>query len=147
MERTFIMIKPDGVQRNLIGEIVSRFERKGYKLVGAKLMIIDQSLAERHYQEHKDRPFFPELVSFITSNPVFAMVWEGKNVVQVARNLMGITNPQDAALGTIRGDYGISVGMNLIHGSDSLESSEREINLFFNENELLEYKKDINCWI
>lgn len=147
MERTFLMVKPDGVQRNLIGDIVSRFERKGFKLVGAKLMVIDQSLAERHYLEHKDRPFFSELVNFITSGPVFAMVWEGNNVVQVARNMMGKTNPQEAAQGTIRGDYGISVGMNIIHGSDSLESSAREISLFFNEKELIEYKKDINCWI
>ncbi len=147
MEKTFIMVKPDGVQRNLIGNIVTKFESKGYKLVGAKLIIIDRSLAEQHYKEHKERPFFGELVDFITSGPVFAMVWEGDNVIQVARTMMGKTNPQEAIQGTIRGDFGISVGMNIIHGSDSLESAEREINLFFNENELIQYKKDINCWI
>lgn len=147
MERTFLMVKPDGVQRGLIGEIISRFEKKGFQLVGSKLMLIDQELAGKHYQEHKEKPFFGELVGFITSSPVFAMVWEGNNVVQIARIMMGKTNPADAALGTVRGDYGLSVGMNIIHGSDSLESAEREINLFFNEAELLTYSKDINRWI
>ncbi|OEF97300.1 nucleoside-diphosphate kinase [Vulcanibacillus modesticaldus] len=147
MERTFLMVKPDGVQRNLIGEIVSRFEKKGFQLVGAKLMMIDQGLAEKHYQEHKDKPFFNELVDFITSGPVFAMVWEGNNVISVARSMMGKTNPQEAASGTVRGDYGLSVGMNIIHGSDSLESAKREIALFFNETELIDYKKEINRWI
>jgi nucleoside-diphosphate kinase len=115
MEKTFLMIKPDGVQRNLIGDIVNRFEEKGYKLVGAKLMQIDRSLAEQHYGEHRERPFFGELVDFITSGPVFAMVWEGNNVVAASRSLMGATNPQDAAPGTIRGDYAVSLGMNIIH--------------------------------
>ena len=147
MERTFVMVKPDGVQRNLIGEIVSRFEKKGFKLVGAKLMLIDEELAGKHYQEHKDKPFFKELVNFITSGPIFAMVWEGKNVVSVARNMMGKTNPAEATFGTIRGDFGLSVGMNLIHGSDSLESSEREINLFFSSKELTTYNKEISRWI
>lgn len=147
MERTFLMVKPDGVQRSLIGEITSRFEKKGFKLVGAKLMKIDQELAAKHYQEHKEKPFFGELVDFITSGPVFAMVWEGNNVVQIARNMMGKTNPADATQGTVRGDYGISLGMNIIHGSDSLESAAREINLFFSEEELLAYEKDINRWI
>lgn len=147
MERTFLMVKPDGVQRSLIGKIVAKFEEKGFQLIGAKLMMIDSELAEKHYQEHKEKPFFPELVDFITSGPVFAMVWEGKNVVQVARNMMGKTNPAEAASGTIRGDYGVNVSMNVIHGSDSLESAEREIQLFFNEEELLTYNKDINRWI
>jgi len=147
MERTFLMVKPDGVQRNLIGEIVGRFERKGFQLVGAKLMQIDPELAGRHYEEHKEKPFFGELVDFITSAPVFAMVWEGNNVVQTARNMMGKTNPLDAAAATVRGDFGISLGMNIIHGSDSLESAEREINLFFKEEELLTYSKDLNRWI
>ena len=131
MERTFIMVKPDGVQRNLIGEIVARFEKKGFQLVGAKLMQVSRELAEQHYAEHKERPFFGELVDFITSGPVFAMVWEGENVIATARQMMGKTNPQEAAPGTIRGDYGLTVGKNVIHGSDSPESAEREIKLFF----------------
>ncbi|GAA0360620.1 nucleoside-diphosphate kinase [Bacillus horti] len=147
MEKTFLMVKPDGVQRNLIGEIVQRFEKKGYQLVGAKLMHISKELAEEHYGEHKERPFFGELVSFITSGPVFAMVWQGDNVIKVAREMMGKTNPVDAAPGTIRGDYSVQVGMNIIHGSDSPESAEREVNLFFNESELVSYAKDINKWV
>ncbi|MGN7178465.1 nucleoside-diphosphate kinase [Cytobacillus sp. SAFR-174] len=147
MERTFLMVKPDGVQRNLIGEIVSRFEKKGFQLVGGKLMSISQELAEEHYGEHKERPFFGELVDFITSGPVFAMVWEGENVIATARLMMGSTNPKDAAPGTIRGDFGITVGKNVIHGSDSPVSAEREIGLFFKEEEKVEYKKLMNDWI
>lgn len=147
MEKTFLMVKPDGVQRNLIGEIVSRFEKKGFRLVGAKLMSVSTELAGEHYGEHKERPFFGELVDFITSGPVFAMVWEGENVIATARQMMGSTNPKDAAPGTIRGDFGITVGKNVIHGSDSPESAVREIGLFFNENELVEYGKLINQWI
>lgn len=147
MEKTFLMVKPDGVQRNLIGEIVSRFEKKGFTLVGAKLMTISQELAENHYGEHKERPFFGELVDFITSGPVFAMVWEGENVISTARQMMGKTNPQDAAPGTIRGDYGVTVGKNVIHGSDSPESAKREIGIFFNESELNNYKKQIDEWV
>lgn len=147
MERTFLMVKPDGVQRNLIGEIVGRFETKGYKLVGGKLMQITKELAETHYGEHKERPFFGELVSFITSGPVFAMVWEGENVISTARKIMGSTNPQDASPGTIRGDFAAQVSQNVIHGSDSPESAEREINLFFNESELLTYSKEVDRWV
>ncbi|WP_394232783.1 nucleoside-diphosphate kinase [Niallia oryzisoli] len=147
MERTFLMVKPDGVQRNLIGEIVSRFEKKGFQLVGGKLMSISTELAEEHYGEHKERPFFGELVDFITSGPVFAMVWEGENVIATARQMMGSTNPKDAAPGTIRGDFGVTVGKNVIHGSDSPESAVREIGIFFNENEVVEYKKLMNEWI
>ncbi len=147
MERTFLMIKPDGVQRNLVGTLVQRFEAKGYKLVGAKLMQIDQVLAKQHYGEHSERPFFGELVDFITSGPVFAMVWEGDNVVAVARALMGATNPQEAAAGTIRGDYAVSLGMNIIHGSDSLASAEREIDLFFKPEELVDYERVVDSWV
>lgn len=147
MEKTFIMVKPDGVQRNLIGEIVARFERKGFALVGAKLMNVSRELAEQHYAEHKERPFFGELVDFITSGPVFAMVWQGNNVISTARNMMGKTNPADAAPGTIRGDFAVSVGMNIIHGSDSPESAEREINLWFNKDEILSFDKTIQRWI
>lgn len=147
MEKTFLMVKPDGVQRNLIGEIVQRFEQKGFKLAGAKLMQISNELAEKHYGEHKERPFFGELVEFITSGPVFAMVWEGENVIATARNMMGKTNPAEAQPGTIRGDFGVTVGKNVIHGSDSPESAEREINLFFEASELVEYEKSNTNWI
>ncbi|SEM85007.1 nucleoside diphosphate kinase [Mesobacillus persicus] len=147
MEKTFLMVKPDGVQRNVIGEIVSRFEKKGFQLVGAKLMNIPTELAEEHYGEHKERPFFGELVGFITSSPVFAMVWQGENVIATARQMMGSTNPKDAVAGTIRGDFGLTVGKNIIHGSDSPESAVREIGLFFKEEELVEYNKLMNEWI
>lgn len=147
MEKTFLMVKPDGVQRNLIGEIVSRFEKKGFQLVAAKLMQIPNELAEEHYGEHKERPFFGELVDFITSGPVFAMVWQGENVIATARQMMGATNPKDAALGTIRGDFGLTVGKNVIHGSDSPASAEREIGLFFKDAGLVDYSKLINEWI
>ncbi|MBS4217307.1 nucleoside-diphosphate kinase [Bacillus sp. FJAT-49711] len=147
MEKTFLMVKPDGVQRGLIGEIVSRFEKKGFQLVGSKLMTIPKELAEKHYGEHKERPFFDGLVEFITSGPVFAMVWQGENVIHTARQMMGTTNPKDAVQGTIRGDFGLTVGKNIIHGSDSTESADREISLFFKEEELIEYSKLINSWI
>src|SRR5699024_8972733 len=125
------MVKQDGVQRNLVVEIITRFEQKGFKLVDAKLMQISEDLAKEHYGEHKEHPFFNELVNFITSGPVFAMVWEGENVIKTARKMMGETNPADAAPGTIRGDYGLTIDRNVIHGSDAPESAEREINLFF----------------
>lgn len=147
MERTFLMVKPDGVQRSIIGDVVSRFENKGFQLVGAKLMQITKELAEQHYGEHKERPFFGELVDFITSGPVFAMVWEGENVISTSRLLVGATNPSEAAPGTIRGDFAVTVGKNIIHGSDSSESAVREIGLFFNEEELVSYEKDSNNWI
>ncbi|MFC0559880.1 nucleoside-diphosphate kinase [Halalkalibacter alkalisediminis] len=147
MERTYLMIKPDGVQRNLIGEIVSRFEKKGFTLVAAKLTILSKETAETHYGEHKERPFFGELVDFITSGPVFAMVWQGGNVISTARTMMGATNPAEAAPGTIRGDFGVQVAMNVIHGSDSPESAAREISIFFNEEELSAYEKTVNKWV
>ncbi|MRH42401.1 nucleoside-diphosphate kinase [Aquibacillus halophilus] len=147
MEKTFVMIKPDGVQRGLIGEIVARFETKGYKLAGAKLMNISNTLASVHYGEHEGKPFYPGLVKFITSGPVFAMVWEGENVIAGARQMMGKTNPQEALPSTIRGDFGLSVGKNLIHGSDSPESAVREIGLFFNDSELVDYQKVNEKWL
>jgi len=147
MERTFIMVKPDGVQRGLVGEIISRFEKRGFKLVGLKLMQISRELAETHYGEHKGKPFFEGLVNFITSGPVVAMVWEGKEVIATAREMMGATNPLKAQPGTIRGTYGIDVGRNVIHGSDSPESAQREIALFFKEEELLGYDKTLDTWI
>ncbi|MDD7424593.1 MAG: nucleoside-diphosphate kinase [Candidatus Methanomethylophilaceae archaeon] len=147
MERTYLMVKPDGVQRGLCGEIVSRFEKKGLKLVAMKLMVIPKEVAENHYGEHKGKPFFPSLISYITSGPVLAMVWEGEDAVSVCRNMMGKTNPKESAPGTIRGDYGMQVGMNIIHGSDSVESAEREISIFFRPEELVSYDKTIQSWI
>ncbi|KWW51596.1 nucleoside-diphosphate kinase [Bacillus cereus] len=147
MEKTFLMVKPDGVQRAFIGEIVARFEKKGFQLVGAKLMQVTPEIAGQHYAEHTEKPFFGELVDFITSGPVFAMVWQGEGVVDTARNMMGKTRPHEAAPGTIRGDFGVTVAKNIIHGSDSLESAEREIGIFFKEEELLDYSKLMNEWI
>ncbi len=147
MERTFLMIKPDGVQRNLIGPIVERLENKGFKIVGAKLMQVSDELAKTHYGEHSEKPFFGKLVDFITSGPVFAMVLEGENIISTARLVVGATNPQEAAPGTIRGDFGLTVGKNIIHGSDSPESAEREINLFFDESELIDYSLINKDWI
>ena len=147
MEKTFLMVKPDGVQRGLIGEIVSRFERKGLKLVAAKFMSITPELAERHYAEHIGKPFYPPLVDFITSSPVFAMVWQGDNVIALARALIGKTDSIAAAPGTIRSDYAVHTNFNLIHGSDSPESAEREIGIFFRQDELIEYEQTIQNWI
>ncbi|WP_456266921.1 MULTISPECIES: nucleoside-diphosphate kinase [unclassified Bacillus (in: firmicutes)] len=147
MDKTFLMVKPDGVERQLIGDIVSRFEKKGLQLVGAKLMSIPKEVAETHYGEHKEKPFFGELVDFITSGPVFAMVWQGEQVVDVTRQMIGKTNPKEALPGTIRGDYGLTVGKNIIHGSDSPESAEREINLFFKQEELTSWDQTISNWI
>lgn len=147
MERTYLMVKPDGVQRGLCGEIVSRFEKKGLKLVAMKLMVIPKETAETHYGEHKGKKFFDSLISYITSGPVLAMVWEGENAVAVCRQMMGKTNPQESAPGTIRGDYGMQVGMNIIHGSDSVESAEREISIFFRPEELVSYDRTLDKWV
>ena len=147
MERTYLMVKPDGVQRGICGEIVSRFEKKGLKLVAMKLMVIPKEVAENHYGEHKDKPFFPSLISYITSGPVLAMVWEGESAVSVCRNMMGKTNPKESAPGTIRGDFGMQTGMNIIHGSDSVESAEREISIFFRPEELVSYERTADQWI
>lgn len=130
-ENTFIMVKPDGVRRGLIGEIISRFERKGLRLEKIRTLDIDEDLARRHYAEHVDKGFFPDLLEFITSGPVVAMEWSGEGAVRAARTIMGATNPAEAAPGTIRGDYGLEVTQNLVHGSDSTESATRELNLFF----------------
>lgn len=147
MERTYLMVKPDGVQRGLMGEIVTRLERKGFKPVAMKLMRIPRPLAEQHYGEHKGKPFYSPLIDYITSGPVLAMVWEGEDVVSVCRQMMGKTNPKEAAPGTIRGDYGIQTGRNIIHGSDSVASAEREISLFFSPEELSSYDRCIEQWI
>lgn len=148
MERTFIALKPDAVQRGLIGEVIARFEKKGFKLVGLKLLQVTPEMAQEHYGEHKEKPFFKGLVDFITSGPVVAMAWEGDNVVETARKMMGATNPKDSAPGTIRGDYSIDLGRNVIHGSDSVASAERELNIFFSANELLSsWNRSTEGWV
>ena len=147
MERTFIAIKPDGVQRGLVGEVIKRFEAKGFTLVGLKMLQVSQELAEKHYDVHKERPFFKPLVEFITSSPVVAMVWEGEGVVTSARKLIGATNPLMAEPGTIRGDFGINIGRNLIHGSDAIETAQREVSLWFPEEELVNWQPTINPWM
>ena len=146
VERTYLMVKPDGVQRGLCGEIVSRFERKGLKLVGMKLMVIPKETAENHYGEHKGKKFYDSLIAYITSGPVLAMVWEGENAVAICRNMMGKTNPAESAPGTIRGDFGMVTGLNIIHGSDSVESAEREIKIFFKPEELVSYDRTADRW-
>ena len=130
-ERTFVMVKPDGVRRGLVGDVISRFERKGFALERMRMLTIDDELAKRHYAEHVEKPFFPDLLSFITSGPVVAMEWSGESVVTAARALMGATNPADAAPGTVRADFATEVTENIVHGSDSVESAERELGIFF----------------
>ena len=137
IERTYAMVKPDGVKRGLVGEVVKRLEQKGFKVVGMKLMQISQETAETHYGEHEGKPFFEDLVSFITSGPVVAMVVEGENAIGEWRKMMGATNPKDAELGTIRGDYATTIDENVVHGSDAPATAEREIGIFFEEAELL----------
>lgn len=147
VERTLIIVKPDAVQRGLTGEVIARLERRGLKLVGLKLIQISQELAEQHYGVHRERPFFAGLVNFITSSPVVVGVLEGPNAVAVTRATMGATNPVDAAPGTIRGDLGLDIGRNLIHGSDSVENAVKEIDLFFRPEELVSYDRVIEGWI
>ncbi|MFP7169407.1 nucleoside-diphosphate kinase [Terribacillus sp. 7520-G] len=141
MEKTFLMVKPDGVQRGLIGEIVTRFEKKGLKLLAGKMMVVSEEQAKTHYIEHESKPFFDSLISYITSGPVFAMVWEGKDAIKLTRSMIGATKPTEAAPGTIRGDYAVEMSRNLIHGSDSAESAEREIANMFEPNELIQYEQ------
>ena len=147
MEKTLVLIKPDGVQRGLSGEIISRFENRGLKLVGLKLMQVTDQLAKQHYNEHPERPFFPGLVNFITSGPIIAMAWEGDNAISIVRQTMGTTNPVEASPGTIRGDLAINIGRNVVHGSDGPESAERELDLFFNQGEILDYSRCTDSWI
>jgi len=143
------MVKPDGVQRGLVSEILERFENRGLKIVGAKFMQMDRELAEQHYAEHEDKPFFEDLVEFITSGPVFAMVLDGQDAIRQVRRMMGATDPAEAAPGTIRGDYGLDLGRNVIHGSDHEDAgaNEREIDLFFEESELVEWDKIDGSWL
>ena len=138
MEKTFVMIKPDGVQRGLVGEILQRFERKGFKIKGLKLLQVTEELAAKHYEEHIGKPFYPELFEYITSGPVVTMVLEGNSVISEVRKINGATNPLEAQPGTIRGDYAQDISMNIIHGSDSPDSAQREIAIYFSEDELVD---------
>jgi nucleoside-diphosphate kinase len=147
MERTLILIKPDAVQRGLIGQITSRFEDRGLKLVGMKFMQMSDDLAAKHYAIHAGKPFYESLVAYIVSGPIVAMVWEGKEAIAAARSTMGETNPVKATPGTIRGDLGIEIGRNLVHGSDSPENAISEVALFFDERELVDWPRDTDRWI
>lgn len=146
MQTTLIILKPDAVQRGIVGQLISRFERKGLQLVGMKLMSVSEKLAKTHYAEHEGKPFFPGLLKFVTSSPVLVMAVRGVNAVAVCRTLIGATNGQKADPGTIRGDFGMSGGYNMIHGSDSPESAERELQLWFDDGELLDYKLTRDQW-
>ena len=146
VERTFVALKPDAVQRGLIGEILGRFERKGFKLIGLKQITPSRELAEKHYGVHRDRPFFSGLVDFITSGPVVAMVWEGDGVINSARKLIGATKPLESDPGTIRGDLAINIGRNVIHGSDGIETAQFEIGLWFESSEINEWRPSDQIW-
>jgi nucleoside-diphosphate kinase len=146
-ERTFVMIKPDAVQRGLIGEIIGRFEKKGVKIVAMKMVSVSKELAEKHYAIHKGKPFFEPTVKYISSSPVVAMVLEGENSIDMVRFMMGKTNPQEAASGTIRGDYGQFIGRNIVHGSDGPDTAEFEINLWFKPEEISNFKRIDETWL
>ncbi len=147
MDRTLIIVKPDGVQRSLVGEVLGRLEHRGLRIAALKMMQIDEALANTHYQEHVGKPFFPGLVSFITSGPVVVAVLEGPQAAAVVRKTMGATNPTDSPPGTIRGDLALDLGRNMIHGSDSPESAEREIGIFFRPEEIVSYTRDVDRWV
>ena len=147
METTLVLLKPDAVQRGLVGEIVNRLEKTGLKITGMKLMQVSQELAHRHYGEHEGKPFFEGLVSFITSGPIVAMAVQGNGAVAIVRKTMGATNPAESPPGTVRGDYGIDIGRNLVHGSDSVESAAREVALFFEDSELVGYSRATDPWV
>jgi len=147
MEKSLVLIKPDAMQRGLAGEIISRLEKKGLKIVAMKMLHMDKNLAQRHYAIHKGKVFFDDLVNFITSSPVIAIVFEGKNAVEIIRRAMGETDPAKAHGGTIRGDFGIDIGHNLVHGSDSLENASKEIDLFFSVEEIFNYDRELDTWI
>lgn len=147
MDRTFVLVKPDGVQRGLVGEILDRLERRGLKLVGLRMMELSEDLAAEYYREHEGKDFFPGLVAYVTSGPVVATVWEGPRAVRIARSTIGATDPAEAAPGTIRGDYGVDISRNLIHGADSSESAAREIGLFFPPDQLHTYTRIDEDWL
>ncbi|MBN1304418.1 MAG: nucleoside-diphosphate kinase [Anaerolineales bacterium] len=147
MERTFVLVKPDGVQRGLIGEVIVRLERRGLRLAGAKFMWVSQELAETHYAIHKGKPFYNSLIEYITAAPVMAMVWEGPNAVAAVRQTMGATKPTDAAPGSVRHDYGLEIGRNLTHASDSVENGQKETALWFKDEQLIDWKREIDTWV
>jgi len=147
VERTFVILKPDAVQRQLVGELVARFERHGLKIVAMKFMQVSIDLAREHYAVHQARPFFNDLIAYITSGPVTAMVLEGPAAIQMVRNMVGATNPAEAAPGSIRGDYGMQIGRNLVHASDGPETAQAEVALWFNASELVSYERDLERWI
>jgi len=147
MEKTFVMVKPDGVQRGLIGEIIARLERRGLKMNAAKFMTVSQDLAETHYGIHKGKPFYDGLLTYITSAPVFAMVWEGPNAVAAVRQTMGATKPTEAAPGSVRHDFGMEVGRNLTHASDSVENGKLEISLWFTTEEIVDWDRAVDAWV
>jgi nucleoside-diphosphate kinase len=147
MERTLVLIKPDAVQRGLVGTIISRLEWRGLKIVAMKMLWMDEAMAKEHYAIHQDKPFFEGLVKFITSSPLIAIVFEGPRSIEVVRKAMGDTDPAQAAPGTIRGDFALEIGRNLVHGSDSAENAEQEINLFFSQGELLSYEREVEGWV
>ena len=147
MEQTFVMIKPDGVQRGLVGEIISRIERKGLRIVAMRMCQVTDESARRHYAEHVEKPFFNSLIEFITSSPAVPMIVEGADAVSVMRTIAGATDPKEALVGTIRGDFGLDVGRNLIHSADSLESAKREIAIHFTEDEVVLYKRAEEAWV
>ncbi len=147
VERTLVLVKPDAVQRGLTGEVISRLERRGLKIVALKLMQVDDALARRHYAEHEAKPFLAGLIAFITSSPIVACVFEGSNAVELVRNTMGATDPQRAAPGTIRGDMAVYIQNNLIHGSDSPTSAAREIALFFNDSDIVSWERSTDTWV
>ncbi len=147
MERTFVMIKPDGVQRGLIGEIITRIERRGLKIIGMKMVYVTEELARRHYAVHEGKPFFPGLIDYITSGPVVAMIVEGPSAIRVVRDMVGATDPLKAAPGTIRGDYGLDIGRNLIHASDAEDTAQFEMELWFGSEGIITWKRDVDRWI
>jgi len=147
LERSLVLIKPDAIQRGLAGEIISRIERRGLKILATKMLQVDRALAQRHYAIHEGKFFFDDLVSFITSSPVIAIVFQGKNGIEIIRQTMGETDPAKAKPGTIRGDFGVDISHNVIHGSDSLETALKEIDLFFSPKEIFDYRRDIDKWI
>ena len=147
MQRTLVLVKPDAVQRGLIGEVLSRLERRGLRFAAIKLMSVSEGLAERHYAEHHGKPFYEGLVQFITSSPIVAAVVEGEDAVRIVRATMGATDPAQADAGTVRGDLALSIGQNVVHGSDSPESAAREIDLFFSPDEIVDYTRDVDRWI
>jgi nucleoside-diphosphate kinase len=147
LEQSLVLVKPDGVQRGLVGEVISRLERRGLRLVAAKFVQVSKALAEEHYAEHKGKPFYDGLVSYIISSPVMAMAWEGPNAVAAIRQTMGSTRPTEAAPGTIRHDFGLEVGRNLTHASDKPETGTREVGLWFTKDEVLSWKREIDKWV